>query len=40
VDMSKMPVADLSSDSVHPNDQGYAFMAGVWYSAIKDFLPK
>src|SRR5262252_8227497 len=36
VDMSKMPVpADIGSDNVHPNDQGYAYMANVWYAAIK-----
>ncbi|MFL5307312.1 MAG: SGNH/GDSL hydrolase family protein [Polyangia bacterium] len=41
VDMSKMPVpADIGSDSVHPNDQGYTYMAGVWYAAIKNLLPK
>jgi lysophospholipase L1-like esterase len=40
-DMSKMPIpADIASDSVHPNDQGYAYMANVWYAAIKDLLPK
>jgi len=41
VDMSKMPVpADIGSDNVHPNDQGYAYMANIWYAAIKDVLPK
>jgi GDSL-like Lipase/Acylhydrolase family len=40
VDMSKMPTANLNSDSLHPNDTGYAFMAGVWYAAIKDQLPQ
>jgi hypothetical protein len=41
VDMSKMPVpADIGSDNVHPNDQGYAYMASIWYAAIKDLLPK
>jgi hypothetical protein len=41
VDMSKMPVpADIASDNVHPNDQGYAYMAGIWYAAIKDLLPR
>jgi lysophospholipase L1-like esterase len=39
VDMSKMPTANLNSDSLHPNDAGYAFMASVWYAAIKDYLP-
>ncbi len=38
VDMSKMPTSDLSSDNVHPNDQGYAYMATVWYAAIKGYL--
>lgn len=38
VDMSKMPTSELASDSVHPNDQGYAYMADVWYQAIKDLL--
>src|SRR4029079_11031352 len=40
VDMSKMPTADLGSDSLHPNDTGYAFMANVWYAAIQSYLPK
>ncbi len=40
VDMSKMPLNDLTSGSVHPNDQGYAYMAGIWYPAIKGLLPK
>jgi lysophospholipase L1-like esterase len=41
VDMSKMPVpADIGSDNIHPNDQGYAYMANIWYAAIKDLLPK
>lgn len=26
-------------DGVHPNEQGYARMAGVWYEAIKSYLP-
>ena len=26
-------------DGVHPTDQGYATMADVWYTAIKDVLP-
>ena len=40
VDMSKMPLSDLGSDNVHPNDTGYAYMANIWYAAIKDLLPK
>lgn len=40
VDMSQMPVADLASDSLHPNDAGYTWMAGTWYAAIKDYLPR
>jgi lysophospholipase L1-like esterase len=39
VDMSKMPLSDLTTSSVHPNDQGYAYMAGIWYAAIKELLP-
>jgi len=40
VDMSKMPVpADIGSDNVHPNDQGYAYMATIWYAALKNILP-
>jgi lysophospholipase L1-like esterase len=39
VDMSKMPTSNLASDGVHPNDQGYAYMANIWYAAIKDVLP-
>jgi len=26
------------SDNLHPNNTGYAWMAGVWYDAIKTFL--
>ena len=41
VDMSKMPVpADIASDNVHPNDQGYVYMASIWYAALKDLLPR
>jgi lysophospholipase L1-like esterase len=41
VDMSKMPVpADIASDNVHPNDQGYVYMANIWYAALKNLLPK
>jgi lysophospholipase L1-like esterase len=40
VDMSKMPLTDLTTASVHPNDQGYAYMASIWYAALKDVLPK
>lgn len=39
VDMSKMPTSSLAADGVHPNDQGYSYMANVWYEAIKGFLP-
>jgi lysophospholipase L1-like esterase len=39
VDMSKMPTSQLS-DGVHPNDAGYAYMADIWYAAIKDLLPQ
>jgi hypothetical protein len=37
---SKMPLSGLSNISMHPNDQGYAYMAGIGYPAIKDLLPK
>jgi lysophospholipase L1-like esterase len=40
VDMSKMPLTGLTTASLHPNDQGYAYMAGIWYEGIKDLLPK
>lgn len=39
VDMSKMPT-NLLSDGTHPKDAGYEYMAGIWYAAIKDLLPK
>jgi lysophospholipase L1-like esterase len=38
VDMSKMPTSQLNSDNIHPNDQGYSYMANIWYAAIKDVL--
>jgi lysophospholipase L1-like esterase len=39
VDMFKsFPSAGLSNDGVHPNQQGYDWMAGVWYAAIKSYL--
>ena len=38
VDMSKLPTSQLA-DGTHPNDQGYAYMANIWYAAIKDLLP-
>jgi lysophospholipase L1-like esterase len=38
VDMSKLPTSELK-DGTHPNDQGYAYMANVWYTAIKGLLP-
>jgi lysophospholipase L1-like esterase len=37
VDMSKLPTSDLA-DGTHPTDQGYAYMANIWYAAIKDLL--
>ncbi|HEX2869920.1 MAG TPA: GDSL-type esterase/lipase family protein [Polyangiaceae bacterium] len=40
VDMSQMPLSGLTTASVHPNDEGYAYMAGIWYAAISDLLPK
>jgi lysophospholipase L1-like esterase len=30
----------IGSDSVHPNDSGYKFMADRWYSVIGPLLPK
>jgi lysophospholipase L1-like esterase len=39
VDMFKnFPSAGLSSDGVHPNQQGYDWMAGIWYDGIKSYL--
>lgn len=40
VDLSKMPLSGLSTSSMHPNDQGYAYVAGIWYDGIKNLLPK
>ena len=37
VDMSKLPTSQLA-DGTHPTDQGYAYMANIWYAAIKDLL--
>jgi lysophospholipase L1-like esterase len=39
VDMSKMPLSGLTTASVHPNNQGYAYMADIWYAALKELLP-
>lgn len=39
-DMSTMPASGLGNDDLHPNDQGYSYMAQVWYEAIGDFLPQ
>lgn len=39
VDMSQLPTSQLS-DGTHPNDQGYAYLANVWYAAIRDLLPQ
>ncbi|MEO6097812.1 MAG: GDSL-type esterase/lipase family protein [Fibrobacteria bacterium] len=40
VDVSKMPLSSLTNNSMHPNNQGYVYMAGIWYAGIKDLLPK
>ena len=32
------PTSELG-DGVHPNQAGYARMAGVWYEAIEPYLP-
>lgn len=38
VDMFKnYPSNGLSGDGVHPDQQGYDWMAGVWYDAIKGY---
>lgn len=39
-DMSQMPANNLASDGLHPNDQGYTYMAEVWYEVIGDLLPQ
>lgn len=39
-DMSKMPLSGLGTATLHPNDSGYTYMAGIWYAVIKDLLPK
>src|SRR5690606_19899287 len=39
-DMSKMPGNNLASDGLHPNDQGYTYMAQVWYDVIGECLPQ
>jgi fibronectin-binding autotransporter adhesin len=31
---TQFPANGLSSDQLHPNDTGYAFMAGQWFNAI------
>ncbi|HEY6722983.1 MAG TPA: SGNH/GDSL hydrolase family protein [Polyangiaceae bacterium] len=39
-DMSQLPANNLASDGLHPNDQGYATMAEIWYEVIGDLLPQ
>jgi lysophospholipase L1-like esterase len=40
VDMSTLPGSDIRGNgNVHPTDQGYADMAGLWYGVIKGYLP-
>lgn len=39
-DMSQMPKSGLASDGVHPNDEGYAYMAKNWFAAIQNLLPQ
>jgi len=39
VDMSVIPWSTTDfADGVHPNDSGYAKMAGIWYGAIRRLL--
>jgi hypothetical protein len=38
VDMYNGFSTSMLGDGVHPNQQGYAFMADVWYAAIEDVL--
>jgi lysophospholipase L1-like esterase len=38
VDQFKDFPTNQLGDGVHPNEAGYARMAGVWYTAIKDYL--
>jgi lysophospholipase L1-like esterase len=40
VDLSKMPLSGLTTSSMHPNNQGYAYVASIWYDGIKNLLPK
>ena len=37
-DMSSFPSTDFGN-GVHPSDQGYAYMANIWYQTIKGYLP-
>lgn len=39
VDMFTDFSTSMLADGVHPNEEGYARMAEVWYEAIKDVLP-
>jgi hypothetical protein len=41
VDMNTtFPSSGMSSDNVHPNASGYAWMGGIWYETIGPLLPK
>lgn len=41
VDMNTtFPSSGMSTDNVHPNPSGYAWMGGIWYDAIGPLLPK
>ena len=39
VDMTSFPSTDFGN-GVHPSDQGYTYMANLWYQAITGFLPQ
>jgi acyl-CoA thioesterase-1 len=34
-----IPTSNAPIDPLHPNDQGYAVMAGIWFSAMQQAIP-
>ena len=40
VDMNAIPAGDIGGDGLHPNDAGYQWIAGQWYTALAEQLSR